>query len=150
MTDSTALVPVAPLAAPAPVLAPATSADVYASLDAKTDKARIINLLQGKAELLAEHVNESIAIEHVLAHRVSSEDIDEATGEILGTKELTRIVLLTPDGQAFQAAGEGIKRSIQLLAGFFGMPPWKPALKVKVQLIRTRRGRTTYALQLEG
>lgn len=124
-----------------PILDPAAMAvDVWSSFPA-TDANRVIRYMQGKASPLSENIGQTILVEHVLAHRV--EMVDEESGEItLGD----RIVLVTPKGDAYQAVSAGVRRSVQLIAHFKGLPPWTPPLKLKVEQIPTRRGFRTFTL----
>jgi hypothetical protein len=105
------------------------------------ERAKVLGLMQGKATPLEEAVGKTIEVEHVVAHWV--ETVDEKTGEIKG---FYRIVLGGTDGKAWQCASDGVRKSIGMIAHFYGRPPWSPALKLRVELIKTQRGRRTYAL----
>jgi hypothetical protein len=106
----------------------------------KEQRGRVVALMQGQAEALADIIGREILVEHVLAHSVES--VTEE-GEVVG---LLRIVLVSPDGQAYATTAAGIRESIRLLAKFYGLPPWKDGLKVKVESIKTRRGFKTFRL----
>lgn len=70
--------------------------------------------------------------------------VNEETGEVF---EVQRTVLKTADGLWIAFCSGGIVRSLKTLLALWGPPPWNPPLKVKVQRIKTRRGRTTFALK---
>ena len=124
-----------------PILDPqAIAVDVWSSFP-QGDANRVIKYMQGKATPLSEVIGKQLLVEHVLAHRV--EMTDEETGEItLGD----RIVLVTPKGDAYQAVSAGVRRSLQLIMHFKGVPPWAPAIKLEVNQIPTRRGFRTFTL----
>ena len=124
-----------------PILdAESMAVDLYSSFPA-ADVNRVIKYMQGKATPLSEAIGKTLLVEHVLAHRV--EMTDEETGEItLGD----RIVLITPKGDAYQAVSAGVRRSLQLIFHFKGVPPYTPPLKVEVSQIPTRRGFRTFTL----
>jgi hypothetical protein len=107
----------------------------------KDQGAKVVALMQGKFPALADQAGQEILVEHVLAHGVETVDEDGVV------KAFLRIVLVSPDGTAYQTTSEGIRNSIRLLAKFYGLPPWKEPLKLKVQKIRTARQRVTYYLE---
>lgn len=124
-----------------PILDPnAFALDVWSSFpEARAND--VIRYMQGRATPLSEMIGKTILVEHLLAHRV--EMTDEETGEItLGD----RIVLVTPKGDAYQAVSAGVRRSVQLIAHYKGLPPWTPPLKLEVAQIPTRRGFRTFTL----
>jgi hypothetical protein len=55
-------------------------------------------------------------------------------------------VLIGPDEVAYSCVSEGIRRSIGLLAQFYGMPPWRGGIKAKVEQLTTRKARRTFIL----
>lgn len=95
----------------------------------------------GSAAPFSEHIGKSFDVEHVIAHRV--ELVDEETGEVI---EADRVILVAPDGAMVAGVSVGLKRGVQLLMSFFGLPPWKPALRVELRQVNTRKGRRTYTL----
>ena len=76
---------------------------------------------------------------------VEVEVADPQTGEI-SRRLLDRIVLVEPNGDAYACVSDGVRKSLQLLMHYYGAPPWKPALKVKVEQVTTRRGFRTFIL----
>ena len=124
------------------VITPAGTADVYCSIpNTPENRAKIVRLLQAGSTSLSDMVNKKVAIQHVLAHRVEAISED---GEPL---ELIRCVLVDAEGKAYSASGLGVYKSMRNLFGFYGQPPYSPALVVEVAPVKTRRGFTTYALQ---
>ena len=108
----------------------------------KEQGARVVALMQGQETPIADMVDKTITVQDVLAHGV--ETVDEKTGEV---KAVLRIVLVAPDGKAWQTTSGGIRNSIRLLAKFYGLPPWKDGLKLKVNQVKTARGRKTFYLE---
>ena len=103
-------------------------------------RGRVVALMQGQAEQLADHIGETISVQHILAHSV--ETVTDQ-GEVVG---LLRIVIVAPDGTAYATTAAGIRESIRLLARFYGLPPWTDGLRVKIESIKTRRGFKTFRL----
>ena len=141
---STAVTPVTP-AAPATMFDPSKVFAMWCSygdlerLSVK-DKARVVGLLQKQVEPLADHIGETITIEHLVVHNVEMADEDGVAFEA------ARLVLVQPDGTAFGCVSEGARRSVGLLAQFYGMPPWKGGIKAKIEQVTTRRGFRTFIL----
>jgi hypothetical protein len=118
-------------------------AQVWSSFDPETPegKAAIISHLDGAdADALGKLIGEVIEVQHVLAHRVTV--IDDDGVEV----EADRLVLVGPDGESVSCTSTGILRSLQVIMGLYGMPPFKPALKLKIRQKDTRRGRRIYSL----
>lgn len=138
--------------ASAPVQSPFKSAaifdsqpqEVWSSFDPSTPegKAAIVQHLQGSdAASLGDSANLIVEVHHILAHRV--ETLDTSTGELV---DVDRIVLVREDGTSIACASSGIKRSLQVIFGLYGLPPYSPPLSVRIQPKKTRQGRTTYLL----
>lgn len=106
----------------------------------KEDRGRVVALMQGQADQLADIVGQVIQVQHILAHSVETVTED---GEVVG---LLRIVLVDPEGKAYATTSAGVRESIRLLAKFYGLPPWADGLKLKVEAIKTRRGFKTFRL----
>ena len=127
----------------------ADTRDVWTSLPRETpaEKARIVSLmLAGDTEDITAHANEVLDVVHVLAHRVTVENVNKETGEVTTTPAV-RTVLVCKDGKTYGASGNGVRDSVRVLAGFFGKPPWTEGLKVKPRAVKTRQGFTTYVLE---
>lgn len=130
---------VAPLPTGGPLELGGLAMQLFSTLPT-SERARVVALMQGQAEQVADIVGQEILVEHILAHSVETITED---GEAVG---LVRIVLVTPDGKAYATTAAGIRESIRLLAKFYGLPPWKDGLKVKVEAIKTKRNRRTFRL----
>lgn len=121
----------------------ALAQNVFTSLDIATDqgKAQLLMAMQGENDALGDLVGEVVEVSHLVVHNV--EVLDEQTGELL---ERDRIVIITPDGSMLAAVSQGIRKSVQLLTALYGLPPYTPALRVKVVQVNTRKGRRLYQL----
>jgi hypothetical protein len=131
---------IAPLPSGGPLDFGGLEAQLFSTLP-KDQRGRVVALMQGQADQLADIVGQEIIVEHILAHSVEKVTDD---GEVIG---LLRIVLISPDGKAYATTAAGIRESIRLLAKFYGLPPWgNGGLKVKVEALKTRRGFKTFRL----
>lgn len=149
MTESTGNLPTAPKPASASVFQSSTFAEpaslqIWTSLDPTTPegKAAIVGHMQGEsAEAIGDALNTIVEVANILVHRV--EIVDTNTGELL---EADRIVMIRPDGSSVACVSAGIRRSLQLICNLYSLPPWNPAMRLKVQQKQTRAGRRTYNL----
>lgn len=82
-------------------------------------------------------------VQNIFIHEVNLED--ENTGEKM---KMPRTVLVNPKGETTAFVSQGVLTSLENLAMLFGMPPWKPALKVRVKETRTRKNFRVYNLEL--
>lgn len=139
MTDKEAGTAMAPLSDGGPLEFGRLEAQLFSTFP-EGERAKVVALMQGKAEQLADYVGQDISVQDILAHTVETITED---GEV---KALLRIVLAGPDGKAYQTTSEGIRNSIRLLARFYGRPPWKDGLMVKVEAVKTRRNFKTFTL----
>lgn len=88
------------------------------------------------AEPLADHLNETIELVHIVAQAVTI--ADDKTGEVT---ETVRTILLAADGSAYAAVSEGILGSLRDIFGIMGQPDtWPEPLPVKVVEKRGRSG----------
>lgn len=84
---------------------------------------------------LTECSNMAIEIEHLYAaHAVK---IDPATGAEI---ELVRIVVIDPAGKSYGCFSQGIRKAIKLMVACWGIPPWKPAVRVTVKNEKLKNG----------
>jgi hypothetical protein len=139
MTEEAKGTAIAPVQTGGPLDFGGLDAQLFSTFPAE-DKARVVALMQGKAKPLAEAVGQEITVVHILAHSVETVTED---GEVLG---LLRIVLAGPNGEAWQTTSEGIRNSVRIISKYYGRPPWTNGLKLKVESVRTRRGRNTFTL----
>lgn len=76
---------------------------------------------------LIDHVNQEIEIVHWLASPYDG--IDEDTGEQV---QSVRIAIIDPAGKVYVTYAGGVRRSLVLLAGRYGLKPWEPPVRVRV------------------
>lgn len=116
---------------------------VWTTLDTTTDEgkaAMVRHMAGGESARVGDNLGEVIDVQDIIVHSVEgvSDDGEEWTGE--------RIVFISPDEKAYACVSRGMVKSLQLIMGLYGVPPWKPALRLKIQQINTRRGNRTYTL----
>lgn len=124
-----------------------TDISLWTSLDTTTNagKSAVIRHMNGdEAERLTEAVNTVVEVQDILAHRV--EIVDTKTGEVI---DADRIVLIRPDGSGLACVSTGVRRSLQTIFALFGLPPYRPAMKMRVVNKRTKAGRMTTLLTPE-
>jgi hypothetical protein len=107
-------------------------------------RAVILKASQAADEHAADLGKDAWPTAHILAHEVDC--LDDATGEL---RTLTRLVLIRPDGKTCDMVSEGARKSMQLIIGLYGPPPWSPALMITVERKKTRRGFTTFLLSVQ-
>jgi len=108
----------------------------------KSEAGRVFELIQTSDGALSDLIGKEVSVQHIVAHSV--EIVDKETGEV---KDEDRIVLVTPEGESFSCVSAGVRRSLQqIMALTNSMPPWNPAMVLKVQQKNTRAGRRTYIL----
>lgn len=140
----TAVAVQAPAPAPVPMFQQPQdfALSVWTSLpdDRKTD---LLMALQADALPLREMLgdDEPLEVQHIVAHRI--ELVDEKTGEV---DEADRIILITPNGDMYACVSKGVRKSVQLLMMAYGMPPWEPPVRVRMNETQTRKGRRLYQL----
>jgi hypothetical protein len=138
--------PAAPQAAP-----PAWELDqagplFWTTLDATSDQGKaLVMKAMGEPDVKADKViGHTFLCAHVLAHGVEMEDA--ASGEL---REAVRSVLIGPEGRTLAFVSAGALKSLRLLIMLYGRGPWEPALPVKVNQVRTRKGFLTYTLTVD-
>ena len=122
---------------------------LFSSLDLTSfeDKRATLAYLMN-AEKLSDHLGETFALRHVIAHpvTVTTDDVDEETSEYVG-KEMTRIVLISDDGKAYYTVSPSVGKAIHLIIATFGPPAeWETALPVTLVEQRSRKGRTFHTV----
>lgn len=101
---------------------------------------KIFNALNNPSERIANHINETIEVENYLIEMAEIEDTD-AYGNGLGTfSNVPRVVVVAPDGTAYQAVSFGIANAVRNIVAVCGDAPWKPAVKLKIKQVATKRG----------
>ena len=131
------------------LVADLTSATVsYCSLSADTveDKITAYNAMTNAGESLADHINEEIVLRHVYVEAINC--LNEQTGDV---NVCPRIVLITPDGQSYQAVSQGVYGSLKTIFKIFGTPDtWLFGIRCKVKRVKTRKGFFTNTLEILG
>lgn len=78
---------------------------------------------------------DGIAVRNFMAHTV--EMVNRKTGEITNP---ARIVLVTPEGDCYAFVSDFLGDSIDLIIASFGIGPWEPPIKLRVNESPTRSG----------
>lgn len=117
---------------------------VYCSFDLNTPegKALYFRAAQGDPTKVFEVSGQVIDLVHVYASY--AEKNGKAEGEVI---PLTRIVLVDAKGDMFGCFSKGIKKSIRQLVGVYGLPPFKPPVRVKVKLSQVGGGKNFLTLE---
>lgn len=96
------------------------------------------------AEPIADHLNETINLVHVVMQAV--ELTDEKTGEVTDN---VRTILLAEDGKAYAGVSNGLVGSLRDVFGIMGEPAtWPEALPVQVVEKRGNKGFRFYKIEL--
>lgn len=106
-------------------------------------KVKIYNALNKKGESLSDHVNETLDIVDVACHGVKL--VDAVTGEIT---EALRTVLISKNGNTYEAVSQGVVSSLQKIFAIIGFPSWEEGLKIKPVNVKTRQKYTVLTLEL--
>lgn len=95
----------------------------------------------GKDKRLVDAVGQEIAVRYWMAS--PWDGVDEDTGE-----ELTgvRVALVDDAGQVWVSYSVGVRRSLLLLTGKYGLKPWEPPVLVKVATAPAKVGQLLYLL----
>ena len=105
----------------------------------RASKVAIFNAINNAEENLADHINETIEVTHVVAHPVTL--TDEETGEAITA---LRTVLIDKNGKAYQAVSGGIANALSRIISIIGEPTgdaWvKEPVKMRVKQVKTRNG----------
>lgn len=117
---------------------------IYCSLASETRAERLAayNMVIADSTPLLEMVKEEILVQHVIAHKV--ELTDAATGEMT---QLVRIILITPEGDAFSCVSFGVLKCLKSLFKLVGQPPFDPPIKMVPFTVRTKAGRNVLLLK---
>lgn len=101
---------------------------------------RVFNAMNNPQEKVANHINETVEVSDFLIEMVEMEKQD-AYGNGTGEMEVVpRVVLVSPDGTAYQAVSRGIANVIRNLIACCGMAPWSPAVQLKIKQVAVGRG----------
>lgn len=123
--------------------APDFSRGMYCSIHAETQADRLdIYEAVSNSLPLDDMVGKTVVVENVIIQPV--EMVDNATGEV-GMRN--RIVLITPDGDAYGCTSTGVETSMKNLFAIVGCPPWTPAIEFDIVKKQGRNGYKFTTLQ---
>ena len=97
--------------------------------------AKIYNALNNPEFRIADMINKVIPVQDFLVEL--REIINEETGEI---DRVPRVVLITPDGEGYQAVSKGMFGAVRNAVASFGEAPWVPPLDMEIKQIPTKNG----------
>lgn len=101
---------------------------------------KIFNAMNNPSQKVSGHINEVIDVENYLIEMTEIEDTD-AYGNGLGSYSVVpRVVLVAPDGTAYQAVSYGIANAVRNIVTVCGNAPWEPAVQLKIRQVPTKRG----------
>jgi hypothetical protein len=107
-------------------------------------KAAVFKALQGQ-----DHKAQDVAGKIYLTANIVAQDVqvvDANSGEV---KQLTRCVLLDPDGRSVGFCSEGVRNSLRFLMGLYGKPPWEPGLPLVLKIEKARGVGHYYVLDID-
>lgn len=119
------------------MLAEATGA-TFCSVKADGDRAtaaKVFNAMNNPEFRVADFINKEIPVQDVLIEMV--EFPDDETGEV---DRVPRVVLMTPDGKAYQATSLGMFNVVKNAFHIFGEAPWEPALTFVIKQRPVKNG----------
>lgn len=101
---------------------------------------KIFNAMNNPAERVSAHINEEIEVQDYLVEMAQIQDEDEFGNTLETFSVVPRVVLLTPDGTAYQATSFGMARVLRNVIATCGDAPWSPSVKLKIKQQPTKRG----------
>ena len=102
--------------------------------------AKIYNAMNNPTGKVSEHINETVEIRDYLIEQCEIEEVDSYG---IGTGKwsvVPRTVLITAEGEAYQATSFGIANAVRNLVAACGNAPWEPSLQLKVKQVPTKAG----------
>lgn len=122
----------------------ASPAKVYCSVSESTpaSKAIVYNAINNPTVKISDHVGKDIYIKDIYAEEITVRDNE--TGEL---RNLTKTVLIDPDGNSFFSVAAGVFRAVKNLISIFGNPTYETPVHVKVVNIRLKKG-STFGLEV--
>lgn len=122
---------------------PDFSRGMFCSIHAETQADRLdIYEAVSNSQPLDDMVGKVVVVENVIIQPV--EMTNNATGE---QTMRNRIVLITPDGDAYGCTSTGVETSMRNLFAIVGCPPWNPAIAFDVVKKQGRNGYKFTSLQ---
>ena len=119
-------------------------AKVYCSVSASNpaNKAIVYNAINNPTVKISDHVGKDIYIKDIYCEEIEVPDKD--TGEI---RNLTKTVLIDPDGNSFFSVAAGVFRAVKNLIAIFGYPTYETPVHVRVTNVRLKKG-STFGLEV--
>lgn len=120
------------------------SETVLCNVPVNSDEERmlIFNALAGACGKLDELINKEVRLKNAIICR--HDWVNEETGEL---KPGHKVWLILDNGEVYFSGSDGLTKSLQLIRGFFGEPPWSPPVKVLIKQVPMGNQRF-YHLQL--
>jgi hypothetical protein len=115
------------------------------ALDSDEAKIKAANMAMGQGVSVEELAGKEILVQDLLLKGIQI--TDPQSGEVV---DAILTLLIPPTGAPVQCASWGVIGSLETVATLIGRPPWKPALKVKVESFRTRGKNLAYRLHIIG
>lgn len=116
------------------------------STGSRKDRIKLYNVVSSSDNKVSDFIGETIEVAHMVAHPTTMRD--EETGEM---RDLTRVVLIAPDGTAYHSMSNGVVQSMKRICDIVGAGPWEDEpLVIKVRQINTQSGNRTFNLELIG
>ena len=123
--------------------APDFSHGMYCSIHAESQEDRLdIYEAVSNSMPLDDMVGKVVEVENVIIQPI--EMTDNATGEVALRN---RIVLITPNGDAYGCTSTGVETSMRNLFAIVGCPPWNPPIAFDVVKKQGRNGYKFTTLQ---
>ena len=121
-----------------------TPAKVYCSVSDSTPAAKAIvyNAINNPTVKISDHIGQDIYIKDIYCEEIES--TDKETGEI---RNLTKTVLIDPDGNSYFSVAAGMFRAVKNIIAIFGYPTYETPVHVKVVSVKLKKG-STYGLQV--
>lgn len=112
----------------------------------RADRIKLYNAVANAEKKVSDLIGETITVVHMVAH--PTQMLDEETGEL---RDLTRIVLIGPEGESYHSMSNGVVQSMKRICDIVGAGPWEDEpLVIKVKQISTQSGNRTFNLELIG
>jgi Phage Single-stranded DNA-binding protein len=104
-------------------------------------KLRVMNIMLSKTDSLVDLTDTVIEVQDVTVF--TKIVTDEETGEV---RNGIHIVLSGPNGEAYSTSSPFVLGDLNKISGFFRPLPWKPPMKLKATLQKSRRKRPFLSL----
>lgn len=108
------------------------------------DRALVLEAMLGELPKLGDSIGTVLRIKDVAFQSLAL--VNEQSGEV---EPAVRTVVFCDDGKAYSAVSDGIHKSMSLVFGLWGKPPWNPAKPFVVRQLSLKGGHRYYYLQYE-